>query len=52
MSHRISLATSFTGEYRHLKRIIKEILKGKQVGHVLQTQINDSRKGRAQNDSV
>ncbi|KAJ3250211.1 hypothetical protein HK103_003784 [Boothiomyces macroporosus] len=45
MSYRISLATQFTGNFKHLKRHIKEVLKRKGVGHILQTtQVNDSQK--------
>jgi hypothetical protein len=45
MSHRISLATQFTGNYQHLKRKIKIFLKSKRVGHILQTtQVNDGEK--------
>jgi hypothetical protein len=45
MTHRSSLATQFTGNYRHLKRNIKSFLKSKGVGHILQTtQLNDSEK--------
>ena len=45
MPHIISLATSFTGNYKHLKRNIKEILKRRGVGHIIQTtQANDSQK--------
>lgn len=45
MSYRISLATQFTGNYRHLKRNIKQVLKSRGVGHILQTtQVNDGQK--------
>lgn len=45
MPHRISLTTQFTGNYRHLKRNIKALLKSRGVGHILQTtQVNDCQK--------
>ena len=43
MSHRISLAIQITGNFKHLKRTIKELLKRRGVGHILQTtQVYDS----------
>ena len=45
MSDRISLTTKFEGNYKHLKRNIKNLLKSRGVGHILQTiQLNDSQK--------
>jgi hypothetical protein len=45
MPNRVSLATQFTGNYKHLKRKIKGILKSRKVGHILQTtQVNDNQK--------
>ncbi len=41
----ISLATQFTGSLKHLKRNIKQVLKKRGVGHILQTtQVNDNQK--------
>jgi hypothetical protein len=45
MVHIISLVTQFIGNYRHLKRNIKALLKSRGVGHILQTtQVNDNQK--------
>ena len=45
MSNRISLSTQFIGNFRHLKRNIKAVLKIRGVGHILQTtQVNDGQK--------
>jgi hypothetical protein len=45
MPHRISLATQITGNFKHLKRSIKDLLNSRGVGHILQTtQMNDSEK--------
>jgi hypothetical protein len=45
MTNRISLSTQFTGSFKHLKRNIKDLLKRRGVGHILQTtQVNDSQK--------
>ena len=45
MAHIISLVTQFIGNYRHLKRNIKALLKSRGVGHILQTtQVNDNQK--------
>ena len=42
MTNRISLATTFTGNLKHLKRNIKKILKSKGIGHIMQTTIVNS----------
>ncbi len=45
MTHRIALVTQFRGDLKHLKRNIKEVLKRRGVGHVLQTtQVNGGEK--------